>query len=93
MASWKDTRVEEVSNARDDPQDQDKTWMASIQHARSSELMLLHSFLTSGLVQDLALTEVNKTAETTTARRMERKAILGLGMRGRAGDWGTALTV
>lgn len=57
-------------------EDQDKTLIASIQSARSSGLMLLHSLLTLGFVHP-ALTEVNKRAEAKATRRIGRKTILG----------------
>jgi len=59
--------------------DRELTLMPSIQAARSSELMLLHSFLTLGLVQvartAAPLTEVNSRVVTTAMRRMLRKAM------------------
>ena len=59
--------------------DRELTLMPLIQAARSSELMLLHSFLTLGLVQAVPagapLTEMNNRAETTAMRRMLRKAM------------------
>jgi len=51
--------------------------MASIQSARSDELMSLHSFLTFGLVH-APLAEVNKRVEMIAMRRTLRKAILEL---------------
>lgn len=51
------------------------TLIPLIQAARSAEVMLLHSCLTTGESQ-AALTEVNKAAETNAMRRKSRKAIV-----------------
>ena len=63
------------------------TLTALIQAARSAEVMLLHSFLTLGDSQ-AASAEMRNREDSSTMRRISRKAIPGPGARRRdSGDW------
>ena len=67
--AWRDTGIGSSTWIDSTQVNRGETLAALSQEARSPELMLLHSFLTLGLVQ-FPLTETNKKVESSAMRRI-----------------------